>query len=674
MSIKPKRVDSVGLFHELYEDLRFHPIGMVISVIASAFLGIITSGYFCISCNNLISAISSSSRTILVSFSNIIDYGLFKWWGLSIILWILFLFLSFKIYRSIRKTYSKNYDDNYLKSKNKTFGGAHFQTREEIEKNCNIYKQIEETTQDILGIYDNQLLTLKKFGFSEGANRNYIYFGPPGIGKTSVVVKGDIYQGIRRGESLVVVDSKGAVYNETSAVARKFGYKVRILNLKPNELKNSDGFDLFASLNPLDESLDAQVAVITTIILQNSQSNPKSDYQPGNYWYDSDEAILKTVILMHATDPKFIKRKKNNLAGVYEYIAAANHSSFVRDLQCYEPGSSIREAASSIESINEERIKGQVFSGIKNRLGKLGNPYIKRILSNNEIDTTLPMKEKCIYYVVISDQENTYRFLSTLFFTQMFIDMCNYSDTLSNAEKKKQLSVHYILDECKSTGGIYGLEDKISNVRSRNIALTLIFQNTTQLNMMYGENGAETIKECCYLKALLGGGGTKTTKEFEEMLGNETIVTESYRYMESAADVLHAHGKMQKTITENERPLMYASSMNNGDMKPDEIIYVINGMPPLRLEKYFTEKAGTPIHPMEALGIQLGRKNTSRHKPKWRYLEEQAAKENSSSVFTSDNNENNISRNVIDTSETASPAENVFTTSNESDTFGYTEE
>lgn len=665
--MKPKRVDSINPFHEIYDQLKDHPIGVIVTTLLSGFVSIILSGFVYISCNHMVTSFSSAIRKIPFDFNGLIEYGLFHWWFLSLILFVICEILAFKAFRALRKDYKKNYDENYLQSKNNTFGGSHFQELDEIKKNCTLHQTIEETKGDILGIYDDYLLTLNKFGFSGGANRNYLYFGPPGIGKTSSIVKTDIYQAMRRGESLIVVDSKGSIYNETSAVARKCGYTVRVLNLKPDELKNSDGFNLFSTLDPDDPAIDVQADVITTILLQNSQTTPNSDYQPGNYWYDNDFNIIKMVIMMHATDKKFIKQKKNTLAGVYNYLVAATPESIAKDLQGYDRDSSIYQCFSIFNAITDIRIKGQILNGAQNRLGKIGNPLIKKILSNDEIDTILPMKQKCIYYVVISDQENTYRFLSALFFTRIFIDLCKYSDSLSREQKKTQLPVHFILDECKSTGGILGLEDKISNVRSRKIAITMIFQNITQLNMMYGKEGSETIKECCYIKSLLGGGGLETTKEFSEMLGSQTIVTESHRFTEDTADALHAHGQTQKTISENERPLMYATDMINGELSSDEILYVINGMPPLRLRKYFSEFNGVPVHPMEALGIQLGEKKSSLHKPKWRFLEEKAAKEHVTTVFSGDSIVDTETGEIITVDDGSENPES------DSDTFGYTE-
>lgn len=664
---KPKRVDNINPFHEIYDQLKNHPIGVILVTLLSGFASILLSGFIYISCNHMVTSFSSAVRKVPFTFNNLIEYGLFHWWFLSLMMFVACIVLAFKLFRALRKDYKRNYDENYLQSKNSTYGGSHFQELEEIKKNCTLHATIEETKGDILGIFENYLLTLNKFGFTGGANRNYLYFGPPGIGKTSSIVKTDMYQAMRRGESLIVVDSKGGLYNETSAVARKCGYVVRVLNLKPDELKNSDGFNLFATLDPEDAAIDVQADVITTILLQNSTTVPNTDYQPGNYWYDNEYNIIKMVTMMAATDKKFIKQKKNTLAGVYDYLVAASPESIAKDLQGYDKDSSIYQCFSIFNAITDIRIKGQILNGAQNRLGKIGNPLIKKILSNNEIDTILPMKQKCIYYVVISDQENTYRFLSSLFFTRLFIDQCKYSDSLSREQKKQQLSVHYVLDECKSTGGILGLEDKISNVRSRKIAITMIFQNITQLNMMYGEEGAETIKECCYIKALLGGGGLETTKEFSEMLGSQTIVTESHRFTEDTADAIHAHGQTQKTISENERPLMYATDMINGELASDEIIYVINGMPPMRLRKYFSEFNGKPVHPMEALGIQLGEKKTSLHKPKWRFLEEKEAKEHAATIITGDTVVDTETGEIIAVNDDSEPVDV------DSDTFGYTE-
>lgn len=608
---KPKSVDSINPTNELYDELKEHKLATVFVLLANVITSIILAGMTHILCNGIITMVSHNVRKISLTLRNCISYGFKDWW-LALIIFFLLCYVTFRMYRSLRKTYKKNYKDNYLKSKKETYGGAHFQDDEELQKNFNIYDSIEDTDDDVFATDENKkIYTLK---WPPGMNKNMLFYGDPGAGKSSTIVKAQIYQGIRRGISMVVTDTKGDLYKETSSVARECGYIVRILNLKPKELRNSDGFDLFHSLDPNDDSLDVQADVITNIIFQNTSGLKEVE----DYWYKNEYNLVKMAIMVLVTEKPYILQKKNKFPEIYNFLTEYNADTLEAKMNSYNEDSVIYKCYKAF-SDTEKKNQGQIINGAAIRLQKLANPVLQKVLSVNEMDTVLPMKKKCIYYVVIPDQDNTYRFLSALFFSRIFIDQCDYSDNLTREEKKSQLPVKYILDEYKNTGGIVGLPEKIATVRSRKIELTIILQDANQLLALYDEADAATIKNCCVVKGMLSTNDPNTAQEFSDLLGTQTVIVENLRYFEDAADIVHAHDTIQKTLGEGERPLLYPSDFWNGKVKRDEIIYVIKGMPPVRLLKYFCEKEGKPIHPMEAWGMELGEKKTSRHKPIWRH-------------------------------------------------------
>ncbi len=55
--------------------------------------------------------------------------------------------------------------------------------------------------------------------------------------------------------------------------------------------------------------------------------------------------------------------------------------------------------------------------GLGSRLNVFQNKLADSITKYNEIDLEEPGKRKCAYFCIISDQDDTYRFLSSMFFS-----------------------------------------------------------------------------------------------------------------------------------------------------------------------------------------------------------------------------------------------------------------
>ncbi len=70
---------------------------------------------------------------------------------------------------------------------------------------------------------------------------------------------------------------------------------------------------------------------------------------------------------------------------------------------------------------------------------------VKNISSKSDIDLSLPGKKKCAYYIILSDQDATMAFLSSLFFSFLFIRLTRYAD--SRPDGRCDVPVNLILDE-----------------------------------------------------------------------------------------------------------------------------------------------------------------------------------------------------------------------------------
>ncbi len=271
-------------------------------------------------------------------------------------------------------------------------------------------------------------------------------------------------------------------------------------------------------------------------------------------------------------------------------------------------------------------IQGQFVNGLGGKIQTFAGGYKRSMLSNDEIDLVRPMKEKCVYYVVISDTDTSNSALSSLFFSLCFMQQSRYSDGLSKAEKEAQLPVRYILDEYANTGGINGLDVRISTTRSRKIWLSIILQDINQLNGMYGDDKAATILNNCYIKGLLATTDEATAKYFSTLLGTQTVISKNESNDEGTADILHLRKERKVTFSENKANLMNPEDFINGALGRDEIIVVFSSQPPVKLKKCFAEMSGELLHPLERKAKELGERLSRKHKPKWRKREEEEKK------------------------------------------------
>lgn len=606
-SVKPKSIDKINPIYELRETFNGNHKFVIGYIAASLFIsdflaGMLYQWYY-----------SFFNSRFKIGLLNSFGYGLKVWW-LTLIFAFFICRFSFRIYRALKKDYVKNYDDNYLKSNKETYGGAHFQTREEMEEHgtFKIYGDIRETTGDIFGTDEEG--NIYEFQYPPGINKNKCYVGAPGSGKTAATVKTSLFQNIRNGISMVVTDSKGDLYAQTSALARKYGYDVKVLNLKPKEFKNSNAFNIFQNLHPDDVDLDSKADTIANIIIKNTTSDSR---EAENFWGANEFNLIKCVIMYIASDPVRIREGRNTLPEVRDFLAAHGPKSMASIFLNIPKTNTIRQCYDLFAACSEIN-QGQIINGAGIRLAKLSNIYLREVLSHNEIDFTAPMKHKCLYYVVISDTDDAYKFISSLFFSMLFIEMCDFSDSLTKEQKEKQLPIEFLCDEYANTGGIYGLANKINTVRSRKIGITLILQDKGQLETMYTESESKSILNACPIKGLLSTNDIDTAEYFSGIMGDTTVLVENNRFYENSDDIVHARIIIQKTTGEGNRPLRMPQELMNDKFPSDQIIYCISAQPPVLLKKYFSEKGGVAIHPMEKESQELGERKCNRHRPKWR--------------------------------------------------------
>ena len=176
-----------------------------------------------------------------------------------------------------------------------------------------------------------------------------------------------------------------------------------------------------------------------------------------------------------------------------------------------------------------DTVRSGIVLGLGTRLQVLQNEAVARILRHSDIDLAAPGKKKCATFVVLSDQEATMAFLSSLFFSFLFIKLTRFAD--GTPDMRCPVPVNLILDEFNNIGKLGGAADgsdfarTLSVVRSRAIYVTLAVQSLGQLQNRYPNNLWAEIVGNCDLQVMLGCTDDLTAEYFSSRSGDTVSYT-----------------------------------------------------------------------------------------------------------------------------------------------------
>ena len=156
------------------------------------------------------------------------------------------------------------------------------------------------------------------------------------------------------------------------------------------------------------------------------------------------------------------------------------------------------------------------------RLAPFDIAELQELTAYDELELDTLGDQKSALFIIISDTDDTFNFLVSLCYTQLFNLLCEKADDVYGG----RLSVHVrcLIDECANIGQIPRLEKLMATIRSREISACLILQTQSQLKALYKDN-AETVIGNCDASLFLGGKEPTTLKALSEALGRETIDT-----------------------------------------------------------------------------------------------------------------------------------------------------
>ncbi len=476
----------------------------------------------------------------------------------------------------------KEYDPRgFAKSKTGAYGTASWMTENEMKDVLEIATP-GKAEGIILGEYNGNVVCLPK---NTKLNRHIAIFGASGTMKSRAIIRNALFQAIKRSESVVITDPKGELYSDTAELFRSEGYEVKVFNLVHPE--HSDSWNCMSDLQ--GDTLLAQD--LTNVIIGNTSSGK------GDHFWDNGEAnLLKALVLYVDFDPSRTPEMKN-LPAVYQLLTQYSERQLTAMFEKL-PMDHPARAPYNLFAQASDTVRSGIIIGLGTRLQVLQNKSVAVITSRSDIDLTAPGKRKCAYFIILSDQNTTMAFLSSLFFSFLFTKLTRYAD--STSEQRCDVPVNMILDEFNNIGKIGSAADgsdfarTLSVIRSRDIKVMMAVQSLGQLQNRYPNNLWLEILGNADLQLMLGCSDSETASFYSERAGEMSIQIDTTMTVRQTMAVAQVIPQYRHTEGQGRRKLLTPDEVLR--LPNEELLCVIRGQNVLKLDKFDFTK-----HPMSKM-------------------------------------------------------------------------
>lgn len=417
--------------------------------------------------------------------------------------------LILKLYLSEKKKNAKKFRNGV------EYGSARWGTKEDIKP------YMSENERDNIILTNTEGLTMKRPSSPKyGRNKNVMVIGGSGSGKTRFFIKPNIMQ---MHSSYIVTDPKGTVAIECGKLLKDNKYVIRVFNTI--NFSKSNKYNPFMYISPKHPEKDI-ISLVNTIIINTNGEGAKSSE---DFWVKAERLLLSAYIgymfyelpkdertfstLLEMIDLSECREEDENFKNVIDILFEKLEKRKPRHYAVRQYKKYKLAAGKTAKSI---------MISVGARLAPFDIEELRDLTSTDEMELDLIGDRKTALFIIISDTDDTFNFIVSIMYTQLFTLLCERADDKYGG--RLPFHVRCLIDEFANIGKIPKFEKLIATIRSREISAAIVLQAKSQLKSIYKDN-ADTIEGNCDTMLFLGGSEKTTLKEMAEMLGKETIDT-----------------------------------------------------------------------------------------------------------------------------------------------------
>ncbi|MBQ3503491.1 MAG: type IV secretory system conjugative DNA transfer family protein [Oscillospiraceae bacterium] len=350
-------------------------------------------------------------------------------------------------------------------------------------------------------------------------NKNVLIIGGSGSGKTRFWIKPNLLQCTSETYpvSFVVTDPKGSVVCECGKALLRNGYKLKILNTI--NFGKSMHYNPFSYIHSEKDILK----LVTCLI-----ANTKGEGKAGDDFWVKAETLLYTALIgyIHYEAPV----EEQNFSTLIEFINAMEVREDDEEFKnavdlMFEDLEKRKPRQFAVRQYKKYKLAaGKTAKSILISCGARLAPFdiqeLRDLTAYDELELDTLGDRKTALFIIMSDTDDTFNFLISMCYTQLFNLLCEKADDVYGG--RLPVHVRCLVDEAANIGQIPRLEKLVATIRSREISCCLVLQAQSQLKALYKDN-ADTIIGNMDSTVFLGGREPGTLKELSAALGKETV-------------------------------------------------------------------------------------------------------------------------------------------------------
>ena len=362
------------------------------------------------------------------------------------------------------------------------------------------------------------------------SNTHTIGIGATRSGKSRCLVLQSIGLLGLAGESMVITDPKGELYDNTSSYLEELGYKLRTLDFK--DTRKSDRYNFLQPVIDALEKGDIQDAIDKVWDITESLMPENEKGEP--IWKNGEASIIASSIFIVSFE-NVNKYKYQNLANVYRFIIemavyrnddGGNPYILFEKLREYLNSINQNHPAIDLLAMSEiahAKTRSSFYTSALTTLKLFTNLNINSITSDTNINLKDIGRKKVALFIILPDEKETYYSIASLFVHQLYVSLVSQADKLGGKLRQR---VNFLLEEFGNFTKIPNMASKLTVAGSRNIRFNLFIQSFKQLEEKYGKEVASIIRYNCENWIYLQTDDMETLEELAKRLGKYT--TSSY--------------------------------------------------------------------------------------------------------------------------------------------------
>ena len=373
--------------------------------------------------------------------------------------------------------------------------------------------------------YSQNILLTQNFRISLDTHEhrrclNILVVGGSGAGKSRGFALPNIMQCCC---SMVITDPKAELLRKTGGLLEKKGYEVRVF-----DLINPDTSFCYNPFEYVHD--DKDVLRLISNLIQNT--TPKGSQSSDPFWEKSETALLQALMLylLHEAPPE-----EQNFAMIMEMLGSAQVKEEDEDyespldilfdrLEMRDPDSIAVKQYHIYKQAAGKTAKSILIS-VGVRLAAFNLPQIAKLTNTDELDLSSMGEKKVALFCCIPDADTSLNYLVGMIYSQLFQTLYYMADRVHGGALP--VPVNCIMDEFPNVSLPNEFEKILATCRSRSIYCSIIIQNMSQLKALFKDSWESLVGNCDEF-LYLGGNEKETHKYVSELLGKETIDTNTY--------------------------------------------------------------------------------------------------------------------------------------------------